>query len=153
MHSTMFAAKWYALASTIRQHCANSRRKLSAQNGSALIIVLWASLLISAILVGTIATVKLDAKIAVLETENLKAHEAARAALEVTAFNIATNNNNRNATPKLEPITLNGYVVSIAPSPDSQKIDINLASEILLWEFFAMLGEDNQCSISCYQNR
>jgi len=114
----------------------------AGQKGGALILVLWAALLVSAILAVAIATVRIDAHMAIAEAESLKAREAARSALEIAAFNIAEDVSNSSANQTHQRVSLNGYEVVVAPSIDSQKIDINLASETTLVNFFIMLGED-----------
>jgi len=113
------------------------------QRGSAIIAVLWTSILIAMLLVGALAAVRVEARSARARADSLQAHAAARSGLDLAAWRLATGEVQTVAElSKLAPIEINGYHVRVAPSRESQLIDINLATEPTLAAFFTYLGEE-----------
>jgi len=116
---------------------------ISSQRGGAIIVVLWTSILIAMLLVGALATVRIEARSARARADSLQAHAAAKSGLDLAAWRLATGELQTVAElASAPPIEINGYQVSIAPSRESQQIDINLATEPTLAGFFTFLGEE-----------
>jgi len=110
---------------------------ISSQRGGAIIVVLWTSILIAMLLVGALATVRIEARSARARADSLQAHAAAKSGLDLAAWRLATGELQTVAElASAPPIEINGYQVSIAPSRESQQIDINLATEPTLAGFF-----------------
>ncbi len=101
-----------------------------AQKGAALLIVLWTALLLSALTAGAIASARIEARIATARTQRFLGEQALRSALDYAAWSIALGE----ARPEdggaiIETFALNGFAVTVEPSAESRKLDINLASE------------------------
>ncbi|MEM8936564.1 MAG: hypothetical protein AAGC77_09175 [Pseudomonadota bacterium] len=115
-------------------HATAARLVGQHQSGSALILVLWTSLILSALLAGALATARIDARIAAAQLETIKAKQAARSALEIAAFRQSTQGSGGQSAPA--DLHLNGHTVSLSPTWQSSLIDINLASEAALAAVF-----------------
>ena len=113
------------------------------QHGSALIAVLWVALLLSSLTAGMLAVARTEVRAAHGRAETFKAQMAARSGLEIAAYLTATGAvNNVSALSQYAPDELNGYVVSFERSLESQKLDINLASEQVFQQLFVFLDMD-----------
>ncbi len=113
------------------------------QRGSALIVVLWTSILIAMILVGALAAVRIEARSARARADSLQARSAVQSGLDLAAWRLATGEfQSVTELANAPPIEINNYVVSVVASKESQKIDINLAEEQTLSGLFVLLGED-----------
>lgn len=117
--------------------------KQRAQHGAALVAVLWISLLLSTLIAGTLTVARTEARAAHARAESLKALMAAHSGLEIAAYLMATGEAN-NTTELFQHIPghLNGYALDFETSPESQKLDINLANEQILQDLFIFLGLD-----------
>ncbi|MEO1240263.1 MAG: hypothetical protein AAFX54_00010 [Pseudomonadota bacterium] len=126
----------------MKTRCRQTDPRAVAQHGGAIIVVLWTSILLSMLLVGALATVRGEARSARARADSLKADASARSGLDLAAWRLATGEVQTIDELADMPITLNGYEVSVAPSLDSRKIDINLADERTLAVLFEFLGEE-----------
>jgi len=111
------------------------------QCGSALILVLWISLLLSLILVGIITVSRSELRTTRAQQEAFLTHNAAITALEAAAFQI-TDRRDQSANFTSMTIQVNDYSVKVEKSDEAKKLDINLASEVELTRFFIFLGEE-----------
>jgi len=113
------------------------------QRGGAIIVVLWTSILIAMLLVGALASVRVEARSARARADSLQAHAAAKSGLDLAAWRLATGEVLTVAElADAAPIEINGYRVSVTPSQESHRMDINLATEPTLAGFFTFLGEE-----------
>lgn len=124
---------------------------LQRQKGSALILVLWVSLLLSLLLIGIITVSRSELRLSKAREQTFLANNAAKAALETTAFEIATN---RDISQKFTSKTLiiNGFTVLVEKSEEAKKLDLNFASEAELSKFFIFLGQDLETAQSIAAN-
>ena len=83
---------------------------------------------------------RIEARIAIAGVDTIKAHEAARAGLEIAAFRAAKSKTDGRQDALSQTLSLNGYDISIQPALEHFKLDLNLTSEITLVQFFLMLG-------------
>ncbi|MEQ8936102.1 MAG: type II secretion system protein GspK, partial [Amphiplicatus sp.] len=100
-----------------------------AQKGAALLIVLWTALLLSAMTAGAIASARIEARIAAARTQRFLGEQALRSALDYAAWAIAVGEAKPDGGAIVETFALNGFAVTVEPSAESRKLDINLASE------------------------
>ncbi len=111
------------------------------QRGSALILVLWISLLLSLILVGIITISRSELRTTRVRQEIFQAKNAARTALETAAFEISTRRDQNNAFTNMS-LEIDNYRVEVEKSDEAKKLDLNFASEAELTRFFRFLGEE-----------
>jgi len=111
------------------------------QRGAALVIVLWVALLLSVALAVALASARIEARIAAGRENAFLAHQAAADGLEFAAQTIAAERAGRIDDISSLDFSINGYDVSFSPAQESEKLDINLASEQALAGFFQFLGE------------
>lgn len=116
--------------------------KRHRQRGAALIIVLWTALLLSMALAAAIAAARIEARIAAVEWTQFELHQAAIAGLEYAAHSIATEEAGSLDRLGAFQFSINGYDLRFAPSVESEKLDLNLASEVILSSFFKALGRE-----------
>lgn len=111
------------------------------QRGSALILVLWISLLLSMVLLGIITVSRTELRLARAGKIEFLAEQAALSALEQAAFEIATApdlvENFRGRTYQI-----NGFTVQVGYSDEARKLDLNLANQEELTRFFTYLGPE-----------
>ncbi len=112
------------------------------QRGAALVIVLWAALLLSVALAVALGSARIEARIATAREYSFLAHQAALDGLEFAAQSIAAERSGQLNDISSLNFSINGYEVSFSPALESEKLDINLASEQTLANFFAFLGEE-----------
>lgn len=115
-------------------------RRSGGQRGAALIIVLWVALLLAVVMAGAMAAARIEARIAAARIERFKAVEAARAGLEHAAYLIAVDGAPDNGDWSKMSLSLDGYDVAVGPSVESDKLDLNLASESVLAGLFRFLN-------------
>ncbi len=112
------------------------------QRGAALLIVLWTALLLAILLAGLAARLRTESLIARTQIDRLAAMEAMEGAALVAAYRMARSRRNEVILPF--PYRLNAYDVRVALSPEMRKLDVNLANERQLADFFTSIGIDNQ---------
>lgn len=111
------------------------------QRGTAIIAVLMIAVLLSSLAAGAIAVTRVDARSAHARGESLKARAAAQSGLELAAYLLATGQAKQPIDSKKLPVALlNGYEITIAKSPETGKLDINLATETDFTTFFEFVG-------------
>lgn len=114
------------------------------QRGAALVIVLWVALLLSVALAVALASARIEARIAAARENTFLARQAAADGLEFAAQAIASKRAGRIEGVSTLEFSINGYDVSFSPAQESEKLDLNLASEQVLADFFRFLGEEEE---------
>jgi general secretion pathway protein K len=113
------------------------------QRGAALLLVLWTALLLSVVLAGALAAVRIEAKIAAARRQMMEADLAISSALDLAAWKIAAGE----AAPGdklVEEFTLNGFSVTIENSIEGEKLDVNRANETVFAEVFRAIGIETE---------
>ncbi len=120
------------------------------QRGAALVIVLWVALLLSAALAVALASARIEARISAARENAFLSRQAAADGLEYAAQAISSGRSGRIDGISTLEFSINGYEVSFSPAEESEKLDINLASEKVLADFFRFLGgdEDNATKLA-----
>lgn len=100
--------------------------------------------LLSMLLAGALAVVRVEARSAHARSEALKARTAVQSGLDLAAYAISTGD-----APSVDGlsgrrIALNGYAVSFAPSEEGRKLDLNLTNEASFEGFFVFLGLESE---------
>lgn len=129
----------------------NITPKIKKQDGSALILVLWISLLLSLILVGIISISRTELRLTKAREIDFQTKSASIAALETAAFRIATNRDPNQKFTSMR-IKIDDFTVIIEKSDDAKKLDLNFASETELSRYFAYLGIENEKAQSIAAN-
>ncbi len=114
------------------------------QRGAALVIVLWVALLLSVALAVALASARIEARISAARESAFLARQAAADGLEYAAQVIAGERGGQIEAISTLEFSINGYEVSFSPAEESEKLDINLASEQVLAGFFRFLGEEEE---------
>jgi hypothetical protein len=114
------------------------------QRGAALVIVLWTAMLLSMALAAAIGAARIETKLTAMEWRSFAAREAAKNGLDYAAHRIAVREGGRLDQLRRFKLSMNGYDVTFSPSLESEKLDINLASEQTLASFFRFLGQPLQ---------
>ena len=118
-------------------------RRQTSQRGTALVAVLWVSIFLSVLLAGTLAITRTELRGVHARGEALKAHTAAQSGFDIGAQLLASGEvQNLNELQRLDTITINEYEISFAPTEESRKLDINLASEETFKTLFTFLGQE-----------
>jgi general secretion pathway protein K len=114
--------------------------RISRSRGSALLLVLWLSLLLATILLAVAVLVQAQVRAARSEVDDTRTREILRSALDVAAFDTALIG--RTALSEFpRTISVAGQRVTVDLSPSQDMLDINLANDedwIALW---VRLGE------------
>ncbi len=110
------------------------------QKGAALVIVLWAALLVSAALAIALMSARIEAQITAAREETFIANVSAKSGLDFAAQWISMENSGSLDGLTTLEFSINGYGVRFAPAIESEKLDINLAGEQTLKQFFEFLG-------------
>ena len=111
------------------------------QRGTALVAVLWVAILLSTLLAGALAVVRVEARSAQGRGESLKARAAAQSGLELAAQLLATGAvTSHSELSRFNDVSINGYALRFEASAEAQKLDINLASEQTFSALFAFAG-------------
>jgi general secretion pathway protein K len=113
-----------------------------SERGAALLLVLWAAILLSAILAMSIAAARADARRAAAALQHAKAMMAIDAALDAAMLKIVAEESR--AETILEDFRLNGFSVRVEWSAETTKLDLNLATETAIRDFFIERGEPPQ---------
>ncbi len=125
-----------------------NQRQRTKQRGTALVAVLWVAILLSILLVGALAVVRVEARSAHARGTSLKAQAAAQSGLDIAAQLIASGEASSIAELSSRPtMTINGYDILYEASAEAKKLDINLASEqslSALIEFSGLEPEEAQ---------
>ncbi|MEM9989131.1 MAG: hypothetical protein AAF723_06385 [Pseudomonadota bacterium] len=108
------------------------------QRGAALIMVLWTSLLVSLILSVILLRTRSEAEITRAQLERVQSQATMEGAALYAAYRMMRSRRNEQVLPFT--VELGGQQVTVRLSPQMQKIDINLASEASLRDFFLQGG-------------
>ncbi|MEM6649339.1 MAG: hypothetical protein AAF603_03720 [Pseudomonadota bacterium] len=108
------------------------------QRGAALIMVLWTSLLVSLILSVILLRTRSEAEITRAQLERVQGQAAMEGAALHAAYRMMRSRRNEAVLPFT--VDLGAHEVTVRLSPQMQKIDINLASEARLRDFFLQGG-------------
>ncbi|HBK93294.1 MAG TPA: hypothetical protein DDZ68_16660 [Parvularcula sp.] len=111
------------------------------QKGAALLLVLWTALLLSVLLAGALGAARIEAKIVAAKRQQFAADLALDAALDLAASTIVAGEPTSGGAIVKE-FTLNGFVVSVVPSIEGEKLDVNRAEEGVMSSFFRAAGLD-----------
>lgn len=111
------------------------------QKGAALLLVLWTALLLSVLLAGALGAARIEAKIVAAKRQQFSADLALDAALDLAASKIVAGEP-LSGRPIVEEFTLNGFVVTVIPSIEGEKLDVNRAQEGVISLFFRAVGLD-----------
>jgi general secretion pathway protein K len=114
------------------------------QRGAALVIVLWVALLLSVALAVALASARIEARISASRENAFLARQAAADGLEFAAQAIAVERAGQIEAISTLEFSINGYDVSFSQAQESEKLDINLANEQTLADFFHFLGEEEE---------
>lgn len=87
-----------------------------------------------------IAAARIEAQITAAEWKRFAARQAAQDGLDYAAWRIAAVDRGETDALASYVFEINGYEVRFARSPESEKLDINLAGETRLSSFFRVLG-------------
>ena len=117
--------------------------RISGSRGSALLLVLWLSLLLAAILLAVTVLAQGQVRTARVELEQTRTREVLRSALDVAAFDTALIGRTAlSEFPRLIMVGGEGVLVDLAPA--QSRLDINMANDedwVVLW---VRLGETPQ---------
>lgn len=107
------------------------------QRGATLLLVLWSSLLISAILAGAFLMARGEATSVRGQWLDFKVRASALSGLEIAAYQLAMEG--EDALPSIygAPIVLNGVTATLAPGEQNRQFDVNLATETQ-WSSFLL---------------
>ncbi len=119
-------------------------KRTRRQRGAALVIVLWVAILLSVALAVALASARIEARISAARENAFLSRQAAADGLEYAAQAISSGRAGRVDGISTLEFSINGYEVSFSPAEESEKLDINLASEQVLAEFFRFLGEEEE---------
>lgn len=111
------------------------------QKGAALLLVLWTALLLSVLLAGALGAARIEAKIVAAKRQQFAADLALDAALDLAGSKVVAGVPLGDG-PIVEGFTLNGFVVSVVPSIEGEKLDVNRAEEGVMSSFFRAAGLD-----------
>ena len=115
----------------------NNKQK---QKGAALLLVLWATLLLSAILAGALVAARGEAAAARFRLEQTRARAAALSGLDVAMARLTLEGNGALEGLYSEPLILNDLTVTLSWGPQYRQLDINLAAESELAAFLSQNG-------------
>ena len=90
-----------------------------------------------------IAAARIEAQITRAEEARFAARQAALDGLDYAAWRIAAEDAGQIEKLSTYGFSINGYEVAFKPSLESEKLDINLASETTIASFFSALGLEN----------
>ena len=121
----------------------STRPAAQRQKGTALIVVLWIAVLLSALLAGALTLSRGEARNAHARAETLKARAAAQSGLDLAAYRIAVGSAaSIDALAQSANPSINGYSLRFEPGQETRKLDINLATEQTFEALFAFAGVD-----------
>jgi general secretion pathway protein K len=117
-----------------------SPRRHSRQTGSAIIFVLWMSVLLAIILAGVMAMTQTELRLAAGRRSLLGDQEALLSALDLVAFDTALVGRSYVASlPRT--VEIDGVAVRVALAPAQTLLDINMANDEAWVALFTYLGE------------
>lgn len=112
----------------------------NSEEGSALLLVLWASLLLSVLLIGAVALTHQQVRLAASGRDRAQSDAVLRSALELAAYDVATIGRAASRDFPRE-IAIQGRRVLVEINPAGPVSDINLVDESRLVELFLRLGQ------------
>ncbi len=111
-----------------------------SERGSALIFVLWMSLMLATILLAITALTHTRLRLAAVERDEFEREAALRSALDVIAYDIALIGRSHVAALPIE-VRVGEYVVLVQAGPGQRLLDLNMANNEQLAALFVRLGE------------
>jgi general secretion pathway protein K len=118
----------------------SSTRRQSGQTGSALIFVLWMSVLLAIILAGVMAMTQTELRLAAGRRALLADREALLSALDLVAFDTALVGRSYVASLPRD-LEIDGVVIRVGLAPSQTLLDINMANDEAWIALFTFLGE------------
>jgi len=123
----------------------SSLGKKRSERGSALVFVLWISVLLALLLAGASALVQTELRLASSRRDILKRDASLMSALDLVAFDTAlVGRTYISSLPRRVQINNGSVTVRLAPS--HQKLDINMANDEDWMALFTHLGESEGAS-------
>lgn len=117
-----------------------SARRQNGQTGSAIIFVLWMSVLLAIILAGVMAMTQTELRLAAGRRTLLADREAMLSALDLVAFDTALVGRSYIASLPRD-VEVDGVVVRVGLAPAQTLLDINMANDEAWIALFVALGE------------
>ena len=117
-----------------------SARRQNGQAGSAIIFVLWMSVLLAIILAGVMAMTQTELRLAAGRRTLLADREAMLSALDLVAFDTALVGRSYVASLPRD-VEVDGVVVRVGLAPAQTMLDINMANDEAWIALFIALGE------------
>lgn len=115
-------------------------RRQNGQAGSAIIFVLWMSVLLAVILAGIMAVTQTELRLASGRRTLLTDREALLSALDLVAFDTALVGRSYVASLPRN-VDIDGVVVQVGLAPSQNQLDINMANDEAWVALFTYLGE------------
>tara|TARA_R110002073_G_scaffold34954_1_gene102896 strand:+ start:22979 stop:23794 length:816 start_codon:yes stop_codon:yes gene_type:complete len=120
-------------------------RRHKSQTGSAIIFVLWMSVLLAVILAGVMAMTQTELRLGNGRRTLLSEREALLSALDLVAYDTALVGRSYVASlPRT--VTVNGKIVRVGLAPSQYRLDINMANDEAWVALFTMLGETDSAA-------
>jgi len=116
------------------------KRSRHREDGSALLFVLWASLLLSVLLVGVVALTHQQIRLAASGRDRAQADAVLRSALELAAYDVATIGRSASRDFPRE-FFLQGHRVQVDINPRGAVTDLNMADESQLTRMLMRAGQ------------
>jgi general secretion pathway protein K len=115
------------------------------ERGSAIVFVLWVSVLLSVILVGTAALVQTQLRMVSSRRDAFVREESLLSALDVVAFDTAlVGRTYISSLPRT--VEINGRSISVSLAPTHNRLGINMANDEDWISLFTLLGESEAAS-------
>jgi general secretion pathway protein K len=118
----------------------------SKDTGSALLYVLWISVLLATLLAGAAGMVQMHLRQVAGVRDGFVRDEALRSALELVAFDVALAGRSFVASLPTT-VRVDGQDVVVGLSPAHSRLDINMANDEQLRELFAYVGESESAAL------
>lgn len=120
-------------------------RRHTSQTGSAIIFVLWMSVLLAVILAGVMAMTQTELRLGNGRRSLLSEREAMLSALDLVAYDTALVGRSYVASlPR--SVTIDGQQVRVGLAPSQSRLDINMANDEAWIALFTRLGESESAA-------
>lgn len=135
---------WRRAIRVTRRACHFRCRTAASQRGAALLLVLWATMLLAALLIGVAAASRSHSEAALYGAERVRAELAAEAGLAHAIAGLRSPDVGGQWVPDGRPYTFDfdGAKVTVAVVDASGQIDLNASPPNLLRELFEAAGAD-----------
>jgi Type II secretion system (T2SS), protein K len=118
------------------------RRQVDSERGSALVFVLWLSVLLSAVLLAVTSLTHTRLRLIAAERDEVLRQTALRSALDVVAYDIAQIGRSHLAALPVQ-VQVGAHPVEVLAGPGQTLLDVNMANEADFRALFVRLGESD----------